>query len=201
VVFAEHVKALEGRNPSLSMAHAAGRHSSPVQGALQGTGGRLDVAIEGEGFFLLETPEGERLTRAGAFTPNEGGELVNPDGHRVLDAGGAPILLPPDAGSLGIAADGTISADGAPLAQLAVVLPVDPLTVTRGAGVLFASPSGVEPVEDAVVLQGHLEASNVQPVAEIARMIAVQRAYELGQSFLDREDDRIRLVVQTLGRR
>jgi flagellar basal-body rod protein FlgF len=59
----------------------------------------------------------------------------------------------------------------------------------------------VEPVEDAVVLQGHLEASNVQPVAEIARMIAVQRAYELGQSFLDREDDRIRLVVQTLGRR
>jgi flagellar basal-body rod protein FlgF len=201
VVFAEHVRALEGRNPSLSMASAAGRLSSPVQGALQGTGGALDVAIEGQGFFLVETPEGERLTRAGAFMPNEAGELVNPDGHRVLDAGGAPIFVPPDARGIGIATDGTISADGAPLAQLAVVRPVDPLTLTRGAGVLFAAASGVEPVEEAVVLQGHLEASNVQPVPEIARMIAVQRAYELGQSFLEREDDRIRMVVQTLGRR
>ncbi len=201
VVFAEHVKALEGRNPSLSMADAAARHSSPLQGALEGTGGPLDVAIEGEGFFLLETPQGERLTRAGAFRSNEAGEIVNPDGHRVLDAGGAPIFLPPQAASIGIAADGTISADGAPVAQLAVVRPLDPLSVSRGAGVLFATDAGVEPVEAPAVLQGHLEASNVAPVTEIARMIAVQRAYELGQSFLEREDDRIRTVVQTLGRR
>lgn len=201
VVFAEHVKALEGRNPSLSMANAAGRLSSPMQGALEGTGGPLDVAIEGEGFFMLETPEGERLTRAGAFRSNDAGELVNPDGFRVLDAGGAPIFVPPQARGIGIAADGTISADGAPIAQLAVVRPLDPLTVTRAAGVLFATDSGVEPVEAPTVLQGHLEASNVEPVTEIARMIAVQRAYELGQSFLEREDERIRGVVQTLGSR
>jgi flagellar basal-body rod protein FlgF len=184
------------------MADAAARHSSPLQGALEGTGGPLDVAIEGEGFFLLETPEGERMTRAGAFLANEAGELVNADGFRVLDTGGAPIFLPPQARSIGIAADGTISADGAPVAQLAVVRPLDPLTVTRGAGVTFAAGAGgVEPVEAPAVLQGHLEASNVEPVTEIARMIAVQRAYELGQSFLEREDERIRNVVQTLGRR
>ena len=56
------------------------------------------------------------------------------------------------------------------------------------------------PVEGATVIQGMLEDSNVQPVSEIARMIEVQRAYELGQKFLDAEDERVRGVIQTLGR-
>ncbi len=199
LVFAEHVRRLEG-TASLSMAHAVARHTSALQGALEPTGGAFDMAIEGEGWFLLETPEGERLTRAGAFRPNEASELVNADGFRLLDEGGAPVFVPPDARSIGIAADGTLSADGAPVARIGVVRPVDPLTLSRAAGVLFTAGSGVEPVEEARILQGHLEASNVDPISEIARMIEVQRAYELGQNFLDREDERIRGVVQTLGR-
>ncbi len=80
-----------------------------VQGPLTQTGGRFDFAIEGEGFFLIETPAGQQLTRAGAFTPSAEGELVTPDGHRVLDAGGAPIFVPPDATAISVAADGTMS--------------------------------------------------------------------------------------------
>ena len=198
LVFAEHVRRIDGA-ASLSMAHATARMTSALQGALEATGGPFDMAIEGEGFFLLETPEGERLTRAGAFRPNEASELVNPDGFRLLDAGGAPVFVPPDARSYGLAADGTLSADGAPVAQVGLVRPVDPLTLSRAAGTLFTAEA-IEPVEDPRIVQGHLEASNVEPVAEIARMIAVQRAYELGQSFLEREDERIRSVVQTLGR-
>jgi flagellar basal-body rod protein FlgF len=67
-------------------------------------------------------------------------------------------------------------------------------------GTLFTADAGIGPVEGAVVLQGQLEESNVNPVSEIARMIDVQRAYELGQAFLDREDQRTRGVIQTLGR-
>ncbi len=199
LVFSEHIKALDGSEPSLSMATANARHISPVQGALTQTGGSFDFAIEGEGFFLVETPQGERLTRAGHFTPNAEGELVTPDGHLLLDGGGAPVFAPPDARAISLAADGTLSADGAPITQIGLFLPTDPTELQREAGVLFRAPSGVEPVEGGRMVQGFLEESNVDPLTEIARMIEVSRAYELGQTFLDREDERIRGVIRTLG--
>ncbi|RYG91471.1 flagellar hook-basal body complex protein [Loktanella sp. IMCC34160] len=200
VTFAEHIKALGPNDPSLSMATAAVRQTSTVQGALAQTGGTFDLAIEGEGFFLIQTPQGERLTRAGAFTPNENGDLVTMDGYPVLDAGGAPVFVPQGVGTIGIAPDGTISADGQPVGQIGIVMPSDPLSMTRENGVRFAAPGGFEPAIDGRVLQGFLEDSNVNPIEQITRMIEVQRAYELGQSFMDKEDERIRGVIRTLGR-
>ncbi|MCF6444681.1 flagellar hook-basal body complex protein [Nereida sp. MMG025] len=198
VIFAEHVKSTDGA-PSLSMATALGRETLDLQGTLKQTGGRLDMAIEGEGFFVIGTPEGERLTRAGHFATNAASELVTADGHPVLDAGGAPIFIPPNAGTLGIASDGTISLDGQPLGQVAVVRPLDADGMQRQDGVLFRADAGFEPAEGQVV-QGFLEASNVNAVTEISRMIEVQRAYELGQGFLDKEDERIRSALQALTR-
>ncbi|MFD1510108.1 flagellar hook-basal body complex protein [Lacimonas salitolerans] len=196
LIFAEHVKRVTD-GPSLSMATANVRNTSLMQGALTQTNGRFDLAIEGEGFFLIETPRGERLTRAGSFTPNAEGDLVTPDGFRVLDAGGAPIFVPPDAGALGISADGTISSDGQPLGQIGLFRPADPNSLIREDGVMFRSEDGIEPVEEARILQGFLEGSNVDPLGQIARMIEVQRAYELGQKFLETEDERIRSAVKT----
>lgn len=200
VVFAEHVHRLDGA-PSLSMAHASARHIDLSQGDMQATGNPFDLAILGEGFFLVETPQGERLTRAGHFTPNEAGELMSPAGHRLLDAGGAPVQMPPDARDIAVAADGTLSADGGPVARIGLWHPADPLSLRREAGALFAADAMEPAGEDAgTILQGRLEAANVAPMAEIARMIEVQRAYEAGQALLDREDERIRNVIQTLGR-
>jgi flagellar basal-body rod protein FlgF len=146
----------------------------------------------------VDTAAGPRLTRAGAFTPSEAGELVNPDGHRLLDLGGAPVFVPPDARDIGIGADGTLSADGVPVAQIGLVVPEDPTSLRHEAGTLFSA--GETLPASGRMRQGFLEDSNVSPVPEIARMIAVQRAYELGQRFLDAEDSRIRSVVQTLGK-
>lgn len=198
VVFSEFVAAL-GRDPSLSMAHASGRHVDLSQSTLSQTGGQFDFAIQGEGFFLIETPEGNRLTRAGSFTPSAEGELVTPDGYRLLDAGGAPVFVPPDAKGLSLASDGTLSAGGQPIAQIGLWQPTDPMTLRHQSGTLF-SAADVQPAESATILQGMLEDSNVEPVSEIARMIEVQRAYELGQKFLDAEDERVRGVISTLGR-
>lgn len=198
VVFSEYVAALDD-DPSLSMAHASGRHVDLSQSTLSQTGGQFDFAIQGEGFFLIETPEGQRLTRAGSFTPSAEGELVTPDGFRLLDAGGAPIFVRPDAKGVALAADGTLSAGGQPIAQVGLWQPSDPLSLRHQAGTMFAA-DGVEPATGATVLQGQLEDSNVEPVSEIARMIEVQRAYELGQKFLDAEDERVRGVIQALGR-
>lgn len=200
VVFAEHIAALDGEEPSLSMAAASGRITNLQQGPLTQTNGTFDLAIEGDGFFLIDTPEGQQLTRAGSFTPSPEGELMTPDGHRLLDLGGGPVFVPTDA-RIDIASDGTLSADGAPLAQIGLFVPADPNDLTRSGGTRFAAEGGVEPLENGTILQGFIENSNVNAVEEIARMIEVQRAYELGQTFLDREDERIRGVVQTLGAR
>ncbi|MGL4415151.1 flagellar hook-basal body complex protein [Roseinatronobacter monicus] len=200
MVFSEFVVRAERHEPSLSMALGNTRHTYLLQGALSQTNGTFDMAIEGEGYFQLETPQGPRLTRAGAFTPNAAGELVNMDGHRLLDAGGAAIFVPPDARSVEISRDGTLSAQGQPLGQVGLVRPVDPVTMSRAAGTLFAVDGAVEPVEAPNMLQGFVEESNVDPMLELTRMIEVQRAYEGGQGLLDSEDERIKSVIQTLGR-
>jgi len=200
LVFSEYMRQLDRQEAPLSMAAANARQTYLTQGALTMTGGTLDLAIEGDGFFLIETPDGERLTRAGNFSTNAAGEMVTPDGFRLLDVGGAPVFVPGDATGITISRDGTLSADGQPLGQIGLVQPEDPSQLSRAAGVMHQTDGPLQPVTDPVLLQGYLEESNVNPISEMARMIEVQRAYEFGQKFLDREDERIRNVVQTLSR-
>ncbi|MDF1619856.1 flagellar hook-basal body complex protein [Pseudothioclava nitratireducens] len=198
VIFSEYVSGLGGEEPSLSMGFAHGRHIDLAQGPLNQTGGTFDFAIEGQGFFMIETPQGPQLTRAGSFTPSPEGELVTPDGYRLLDQGGGPIFVPTGAGPVSLAQDGTLSANGTPIAQIGMFMPADPNDLKHVGGTRFSAEGGAVPVETATILQGYVEESNVDPVSEIARMIEVQRAYEMGQTFLDREDQRIRSVISTL---
>ncbi|WP_187431666.1 Flagellar basal-body rod protein FlgG [Roseobacter fucihabitans] len=197
LVFSEYVQAIEGAS-SLSMGQGNVRHTSFHQGALTQTGGTFDFAIEGEGFFLVETPAGERLTRSGAFSPNADGDLVTFDGYRVLDAGGAPVFVPPGAADVAVSADGTISSEGNPIGQIGVVRPLNAREMIREDGVMFRADEGYEPAEDARVLQRFVENSNVDSILQITRMIEVQRAYELGASFLDAEDQRLRQALKAL---
>ena len=200
VVFAEHVAGLGSDHPSLSMAMATGRVTSWEQGTLAQTGSPFDLAIEGDGFFMVQTPGGERLTRNGHFTTNENGDLVTHEGHPVLDGGGAPLFIPQGAGPVAIASDGTVSAGGQPVGQVGTFRPEDPLTLVRENGVRFRFDGAPLPAEDARVVQGFLEQSNVNPIIEVARMIEVQRAYELGQSFLELDDQRIRSLIRDISR-
>ncbi len=200
LIFAEHVRSTGPQTPSISMATAGAHATNMAQGTITQTGGTFDMAIEGEGFFQIETPAGIRLSRAGAFIPTPEGDLVTPDGYRLLDAGGAPVFVPGDATSISIAPDGTLSADGNPLSQIGIVRPQDGVDLVREDGVRFRADGPVDPVENPAVLQGFLEGSNVDPVGEVARMIEVQRSYELGQSFLEKEDERLRSIMTLLQR-
>jgi flagellar basal-body rod protein FlgF len=196
LIFSEFVsgKSDEG---SVSMGQARVANTSLEQGTLTQTNGSFDFAIEGDGFFLVETPAGERLTRYGSFIPTAAGELVTPDGHRLLDPGGTAVFVPPGAEEIGVSNDGTISVDGQPLGQIGLVLPAEGARLTREDGVMFASDIGTEPAPQARVLQGHLEGSNVNPIQQIARMVEIQRAYELGQSFAEKENERIGNAIKT----
>src|SRR6056297_1495694 len=141
LVFSEHVTRVKD-GPSVSMATANVRATSFAQGTLTQTGGALDLAIEGDGFFLIETPAGERLTRAGNFTLSAVGDLVTPDGFRVLDAGGAPVFVPPDVTDPGISPDGTLSDGDRPLAQIGLVRPAPEADLLREDGVMFRAEGG-----------------------------------------------------------
>lgn len=198
-IFAEIVDRLAVEGGSASQTAARVRATDFAQGALSATGGDLDLAIEGDGFFVIETPNGEALTRAGSFARNPDGELVTNDGARVLGEGGAPLFLPPAASKVLVATDGTISADGQPVGRIGVVTVEDPSTLTRRDGGLFTANAPTIPAETAAVFQGFLEGSNVDPIREISRMIEVQRAYELGQRFLDKEDERARQAIRVIG--
>ena len=198
MVFSEFIQRA-GEAPSLSMGYGNARVVDLQQAGLTQTRAPFDLAIEGDGFFMIATPQGQQLTRSGSFTPGPDGTLLTDDGYQVLDGGGTAIFVPPDARNVAVAQDGTVSADGVPLARIGLWQAIDPLSLTHQSGTRFSS-SGVEPTESARILQGYLEDSNVDPLQEVASMIAVQRAYELGQSFMDREDERARNVIQTLGR-
>ena len=133
-----------------------------------------------------------------AFSPGPDGVLRNMDGHALLDAGGSAITIPPGTASVLIGQDGTLSGDGRPISRIGRWLPSDPLLLRHEGGTLFDGGETV-PVTGGQILQGVLEDSNVDPVLELARMVEVQRAYEMGQGFLDREDERMRGVIRTMG--
>ena len=199
-MFSEFVKAVGGGSDSVSMATLKGRYADMAQGVLEQTGGQFDIAIEGDGFFLVQTPDGDRLTRSGAFTTNPEGVLVTLEGHPVLDEGGAQIFIPPDAANIQIGLDGTLSTNGQQIGRIAVVTVEDPAALRRASGTQLIADAPLIPVEDVRVAQGFLEASNVNPLLELTALIDVQRAYELGQSLAEKEAERIQQAIRTLGR-
>ncbi|RED12769.1 flagellar hook-basal body complex protein [Pontivivens insulae] len=198
IVFSEHVRGSED-GPSVSFGHARARFQDDLPGQLTPTGGALDLAVRGEGYFQLETGNGRYLTRAGAFMLDATGQVVSPSGGRLLDEAGIAVVVPPGAGDIHIANDGTLTAGGEPFARIGLYAPAPGAEFIRTDGVAFQSDQPFIAVPDGEVAQGFVEGSNVSPVWEMTRMIEVQRAYEFNQSLLDREDDRIRNVIRTLG--
>jgi flagellar basal-body rod protein FlgF len=198
LAFATHVERLDVPGNSLALARVESSRTDFRPGALERTGNPFDFAIEGSGFFAVETAAGVRYTRDGRFSTNQQGELVTITGHRVLDDGGAPILIPPQVSDLTLSADGALSApDGTPLGVLGIRELPDGF-LRREADGLFATEVEPEPDLDARVVQGFLEGSNVNPVREITDLIEAQRAYERGRAMLDAEDERIRQMIEKL---
>lgn len=197
VLFAEHVVAAGAESEGLSMG-TLGAHSYDFsQGQFTYTHGQFDFAIQGDGFFVVETPAGDRLTRAGNFQLSADGDLIDFEGNPVLAAGGGRISIPREVTDLSIGADGTISANGEILSQIGVVNTEGDLK--QESGTRFIPPEGgYDQLDDPQILQGVLEQSNVSSVLEITRLIEVQRAYEAGQTLTEKEDDRVSRLINTI---
>jgi len=174
-------------------------------GAIQVTGEPLDIAVQGDGFFAVQSPEGVRYTRNGHFTLDVDGQLVTTAGLPVLGSGG-PISLPP--GVVSIDSNGNISVRGVEAGATVVevdVLPVytvsNPNNLRKIGGSLFEA-IGATPVPsvEGRVQQGALEASNVNPVEEMVAMIEVMRLYEAAQKAIQTADDIAGKSANEIGR-
>jgi len=172
------------------------------QGAMTKTGGDFDLAIEGQGFFKVQTAGGERYTRDGRFTTNPEGKLVTQGGAPVLDEGGGEILIDPKLGAVSIGKDGLVSQGQVRVGKIGVVSTQDLSALRKDGDNLYRNVANVtlQPAPSAVVHQGMLESSNVQSVVQITKLIEVQRAYESMAKMMDNTAELTRSAVERLGK-
>jgi flagellar basal-body rod protein FlgF/flagellar basal-body rod protein FlgG len=176
-------------------------------GPLHETGNPLDVAVDGDAFFVVQTARGERYTRNGSFKINAQGELVTSNGDRVLGEGG-PIQFQTTDNGISINPDGTItvrengvSTTDSARGKLRLARFDRVQQLQKDGSSLFAAPNGVNPLPPSGatrVIQGSLEQSNVQSVLEMARMVEVTRTYTQIASLLQQSSDMRRNAIDKL---
>ncbi|MFP4198003.1 MAG: flagellar basal-body rod protein FlgF [Halanaerobium sp.] len=170
------------------------------QGDFKRTDNALDFAVEGEGFFVIETEAGERYSRDGNFTINADSELVTQNGNPVLDTEGERIQLIPDQ-DFSVGADGQITFNnGLQGAQIDLVNFDDQGDLMQEGDNLYAAQEGAEPAaSEAGIAQGYLEGSNVKIVDEMSKMIKTTRHYESNQKVISGIDETLNKVINEVG--
>lgn len=167
-------------------------------GQMEPTGNPLDVAINGDAYFKVQTPQGDRYTRNGALMLNAQGILVNSDGHTMMGEQGS-FQFSTDDKDIRIASDGTVSTNAGSRGKISLVrFPNQQVLENAGAN-LFTTRVQPEPALQARVQSGYVERSNVTPVVEISRMIEVTRQYQNIANMMGRSDELRRTAIQKLG--
>jgi flagellar basal-body rod protein FlgF len=204
MMFVEHLVKSRGGEKLLGTKLAYARDIATLtnfnEGPIEKTGNPLDLAITGDGFFVVQTDQGERYTRNGRLKLDEGGQLVNQNGQPVLSTGGQPFILAPEDTQITVSRDGTISTNNGDLGKLRLVRFDNPQLLKRAAGGLYSSEAAPIDVEQPTISQGMLEGSNIQPIFEMAKMIEIHRTYDSVRTFLEREDERMRNMIREMGR-
>ena len=178
-----------------------------TEGPLMATDNPLDLAINGTGYFVLETDNGERYTRHGNFLLNGEGQITNSAGNPLLDDAGQPIVIPQGSSEIEISRDGIVSAvdpengnQAAALGRVQVVNFDNPYQLKRKENGLLEAPQGVRPqaAEQAEVIQGMVEGSNVRGIIEMTKMIEVTRRYSSASKIMEGDHERIRKAINSL---
>lgn len=198
MLFVEKVVAPKPIKEDLSFVMDYGKFRRNSQGPLEYTQNPLDIALEGPGFFAIETEGGTRYSRAGNFKLNNNNELVTAGGLPVLDDGGSRITIPEDARSITIGANGSILTNEGEVARLQIAEFENIHDLKATGGGLYEA--GAEPIENATTraVQGAIEQSNVNGVLEMTDMIEVSRQYQSTARFLQNEHDRLRNAISKL---
>jgi flagellar basal-body rod protein FlgF len=178
----------------------AGTTRDVRQGDMKVTGNPLDAALEGDGYYALQTAAGTRYTRASSFHTTPSGQLVTAQGDEVLDDRGNPIQLPTTPGNVLIATDGTISKGNVRVSKLGVVTFDNPQQLVEESAGRYTTQAQPNPDTTTAVRQGVVELSNVQSVIEMTRMLSVQGAYADTSQIMNAEDTRLKNAIDKLSR-
>ncbi|WP_291859721.1 flagellar basal-body rod protein FlgF [Bradyrhizobium sp.] len=200
-----HEDNFAGRDRRISFVQDRGTFKDFSQGAAEHTKNPLDVAIDGAGFLVVQTPAGERYTRDGGLKINNQGQLVNSSGHQVL-GGSGPIVLQPTDKEVTIAADGNVTVlEGtnridSVRGKLRLVTFADAQKLVKEGSNLYsaAADAGAGPDTASKLRQGFIEKSNVNSVIEMSRMIEVTRAYTSISSMLQQQGDLRKSTIEKL---
>ncbi len=168
------------------------------EGPLEKTGNPLDVAVRGEGYLTVQTAQGDRYTRNGHLRLDETGQLVTQAGNPILSDAGQPFFFAPEDGAITITRDGVVSTVNGDLGKLKIVEFANRQDLRQIGGGLMATDKPPQIVTAPDVVQGMLEKSNVNAIAEMTKMIAVNRAYGAAKKFIDKEDERIKMMIKTV---
>jgi flagellar basal-body rod protein FlgF len=188
----------------VAFSSAGDSHAVENAGGLVKTGNALDVVIQGRGYMAIQTPAGAVHTRDGRMQLLEGGELVTLNGHPVLDAGGAPIVLDPSAGPVDISHDGMIGQRGKQTAAIGLFA-IDLSTPYRryeNSGLIPGGPgSPILSFASDGFAQGFVEEANTNPIVEMTNLIRVTRAFESIAAGIEDGSSTLRNAIQTLAAR
>lgn len=187
---------------AVSFASAGETYLSRKSGGLAKTGGPLDLAIQGEAYFSVMTPGGAAYTRDGRFQTTPDGRLQNMAGYDVLDAGGAPVSIQLDGGEISVGRDGSITQNGVQTGVVGVFeLPADSSVSRYGNTAVLSSKPGitVQEFSRVNVRQGYSEGSNVDSMAELTRLITIQRQFDNSMSTTKEIEDTAMSAIRALG--
>jgi len=199
LVFAEYLAQTDpmaaADQSKLSYVEDVGQVRDTSNGSFTPTGNSLDLAIRGSGYFVVDTPLGQRFTRNGRFTLDANGRIVTSEGYAVLDSNSQPLVVPPDASDIQIAQDGTVTVKepGIPtvetqIGQINLVQFNNEQAMKMGGNGLYSSTETPQPAPSSAIVQGMVEEANVQPVLELTRMIGTQRAFDSAENLIRADD-------------
>ena len=183
---------------TLSFVQDKGTMRDLTQGAMTRTDAPFDLAINGPGYFTVQTPNGDRYTRNGHFTLDGSGRIITDDGG-VLQGDGGEIAITSDDGDIHIAQDGTITGARGQLGRLKLVSFDNEAALRKEGASLYSTDQTPTPVANPMIAQGMLEQSNVQPVLEISHMLDVLRAYQTTANLTQSQEDLMRAAIDKLG--
>lgn len=164
------------KSPDVALVSSSGTKVDHQAGALQQSDNPLDLALEGDGYFAVETKDGTRYTRAGNFRLDDQRQLVTMEGHPVRGEGG-PITIPEEATNIAVGSDGSITADGEEIGKLELAR-FGANALKREGSTLFSARGAQEAGDPPKVRSGMLEASNVNVVRGVVDLVKVSRTYE-----------------------
>ncbi len=166
-------------------------------GPTEVTNAPFDFAINGKGYFVVQTPAGERYTRNGHFTLDPQGKIVTDGGYPVQGDGGDITITQLD-GDIHVAHDGTISGLNGQIGKMKLVDFPDERALQREGSSLYATTQASQAADGATIEQGAYEGSNVVPVVEMSKMIETMRAYQMTMSLTQSQEDLKRGAIDKL---